>query len=66
MHSFKAVKGIPLISELIRRADGRIIIMPGCGIKPENIGEIESKTEAKVVSLCMVYFLIYFYIRNSM
>ena len=28
-----AVKGIPLIAELVRRADGRIIIMPGCGVR---------------------------------
>lgn len=27
-----AVKGIPLIAELVKRADGRIIIMPGCGV----------------------------------
>jgi len=26
-----AVKGIPLIAELVKRAAGRIIIMPGCG-----------------------------------
>ena len=36
-----AVKGIPLIAELVKRADGRIIIMPGCGVRENNIGKIE-------------------------
>ena len=43
-----AVKGIPLIAELVRRADGRIIIMPGCGVREENnIARIEAETGAK-------------------
>lgn len=41
-----AVKGIPLIAELVKRADGRIIIMPGCGVRENNIQEIERKTGA--------------------
>jgi copper homeostasis protein len=42
-----AVRGIPLIKELIRRADGRIIIMPGAGVREDNIARIEAETGAK-------------------
>ena len=37
-----AVKGIPLIAELVKRAAGRIIIMPGCGVRENNIARIEA------------------------
>lgn len=39
-----AVKGIPLLKELVKQADGRIIIMPGCGINPNNIRQIAEET----------------------
>lgn len=42
-----AVKGIPLIAELVKRAAGRIIIMPGCGVRENNIARIEEETGAK-------------------
>lgn len=42
-----AVKGIPLIAELVTRAAGRIIIMPGCGVRENNIAEIEARTGAR-------------------
>ena len=42
-----AVKGIPLIKELVRCADERIIIMPGCGVREDNIALIEARTGAK-------------------
>ena len=50
-----AVKGIPLkyIFELnpdhvlVKRAAGRIIIMPGCGVRENNIARIEAETGAK-------------------
>lgn len=42
-----AVKGIPLIAELVTRAAGRIIIMPGCGVRENNIAEIEACTGAR-------------------
>lgn len=42
-----AVKGIPLIKQLVERAAGRIIIMPGCGVREENIARIEAGTGAK-------------------
>lgn len=41
-----AVKGIPLLKELVAQADGRIIIMPGCGINPNNILQIAEETGA--------------------
>ncbi len=37
-----AVEGIPLLRELILRANGRISIMPGGGVRPENAGEFLS------------------------
>ncbi|MDL2255918.1 copper homeostasis protein CutC [Parabacteroides sp. OttesenSCG-928-K15] len=39
--------GIPLIAELIKRANDRIIIMPGCGVRENNIARIEALTGAK-------------------
>ena len=41
-----AVKGIPLLKELVKQADGRIIIMPGCGVNPSNILQIAEETGA--------------------
>lgn len=41
-----AVKGIPLLKELIVQANGRIIIMPGCGVNPGNILHIAEETGA--------------------
>lgn len=42
-----AVKGISLIAELVKRAAGRIVIMPGCGVRETNIEQIEAETGAK-------------------
>lgn len=39
-----AVAGIPLLKELVKQADGRIIIMPGCGVNPSNIRQIAEQT----------------------
>ncbi|MDR2921560.1 MAG: copper homeostasis protein CutC [Tannerella sp.] len=41
-----AVQGIPMIAELVDRAAGRIIIMPGCGVRETNIARIEAGTGA--------------------
>ena len=41
-----AVKGIPLLKELVGQADGRIMIMPGCGVNPSNILQIAEETGA--------------------
>lgn len=35
-----ALEGLPLIAELVRRAAGRIIVMPGGGITPRNAARI--------------------------
>ena len=42
-----AVEGIPLIKQLVEKAAGRIIIMPGCGVREGNIAQIERETGAK-------------------
>lgn len=39
-----AEKGIPLLKELVEQADGRIIIMPGCGVNAGNIRKIAEET----------------------
>lgn len=41
-----AVTGIPLLAELVKRAAGRIIIMPGSGVRENNIARIEAETGA--------------------
>lgn len=41
-----ALEGAALISELVRQSAGRITIMPGSGVNPDNIAEIESLTLA--------------------
>ncbi|MCD7712917.1 MAG: copper homeostasis protein CutC [Firmicutes bacterium] len=42
-----AVQGIPLIARLVEQAGDRIIIMPGCGVRVDNIARIEAETGAK-------------------
>ncbi len=42
-----AEKGIPLIGQLISQAQGRIIIMPGCGVNAGNIARIARETAAR-------------------
>ncbi len=42
-----ALEGAQLINELIRQAAGRIIIMPGSGVRAENIFSLAKKTGAK-------------------
>jgi copper homeostasis protein len=41
-----APQGIDLISQLIKAADERIVIMPGSGVRKENIRELAEKTGA--------------------
>lgn len=41
-----AMMGCDLISELVKKAAGRIIIMPGCGVNESNIRELASRTGA--------------------
>lgn len=41
-----AIEGAPLIAKLIDQAAGRIIIMPGAGITPDNISLLQQSTNA--------------------
>jgi copper homeostasis protein len=38
--------GIPMLKKLIEQADGRIIIMPGAGVNPQNASRILKETGA--------------------
>ena len=42
-----AEKGIPLLKQLVEKAGDRIIIMPGCGVRENDIARIEAETGAK-------------------
>ena len=42
-----ALEGAELLAELVKRAEDRIIIMPGCGIKEGNIAEIARLSGAR-------------------
>ena len=41
-----AQAGIPLLKELVEQADGRIVIMPGCGVSSANAATILQATGA--------------------
>ena len=45
-HGPDAWGGRELIAELVRKAAGRIIVMPGCGVTPENIEALAECTRA--------------------
>jgi copper homeostasis protein len=42
-----AIEGATLLNELIRQADSRIIIMPGSGVRANNIIELKEKANAE-------------------
>jgi len=42
-----AIEGVEVIRELIGKAGERIIIMPGSGITPENVGDLIQRTGAR-------------------
>lgn len=44
-----AEQGIPLLSELVQQARGRIIIMPGAGVNPGNAARILNETGASEI-----------------
>jgi copper homeostasis protein len=44
-----AIEGAPILAQLIEKAGGRITIMPGSGVTPENIAELVEKTGASEV-----------------
>jgi copper homeostasis protein len=41
-----ATEGIDLLNELVRQSDDRIVIMPGSGVRAENILHLAEKTDA--------------------
>ena len=41
------MEGLPLLTELVKKADDRIIIMPGCGISERNFKYLDEKINAK-------------------
>ncbi len=41
-----ATDGLPLIRSLVETADGRISVMPGSGVRPENVRSIAEQTGA--------------------
>ncbi|MEV5571891.1 copper homeostasis protein CutC [Spirillospora sp. NPDC052269] len=44
-----ALEGAPLIADLIRHADGRIVIMPGGGITDRNVARVVAETGAQEI-----------------
>ena len=44
-----APDGTALIAQMAARADGRISVMPGCGLTPENVASVVKKTSANEV-----------------
>lgn len=44
-----AEKGIPVLAELIARVNGRIAIMPGAGVRPENAAKIVRRTGCGII-----------------
>lgn len=50
-----APDGVPLIRAMVTQAKGRLSIMPGCGVTPENVREIADATGAtEVHAACRV------------
>lgn len=43
----KAIEGIELLAELVRKANSRITIMPGSGVNEQNAGMLAAKTGAQ-------------------
>ena len=41
------MEGLPLLTELVKKADDRIIIMPGCGISERNFKYLDERINAK-------------------
>ena len=52
----KAIEGVDLIAELIKRANGRIAIMPGSGVNENTVEEIVKKTGTKEIHFSATVF----------
>lgn len=45
----EAPEGCEVIAALVARADGRLSVMPGCGLTPENVAAVVARTGAREV-----------------
>ena len=52
----QAAKGVELIAELVKRANGRIAIMPGSGVSEDNVETIVSTTRVSGIHFSAVAF----------
>lgn len=52
----KAIEGVDLIAELIKKADGRIAIMPGSGVNETTVEEIVRKTGTQEIHFSATAF----------
>jgi copper homeostasis protein len=52
----QAIKGVTLIGELIKKANGRIAIMPGSGVNEDTVGEIVTKSGATEIHFSATAF----------
>jgi copper homeostasis protein len=52
----KAIEGVDLITELIKKANGRIAIMPGSGVNENTVEEIVRKTGTKEIHFSATAF----------
>lgn len=52
----QAIKGVALLKELVKRAGGRIGIMPGSGVNEENVQEIVRTTRVAEIHFSAVAF----------
>jgi len=52
----QAIKGVDLIAELIKKANGRIAIMPGSGVNENTVEEIVSRTKATEIHFSATAF----------
>ena len=44
-----APDGVDMIREMVRRSDGKMSVMPGCGLTPENVQSVLKRTGADEV-----------------
>lgn len=55
-HRPTAIEGVELIAELVKKAEGRIIIMAGSGVNEETVGEIVSTTGVNEIHFSAVTY----------
>jgi len=55
-HQTTAAKGIDLLAQLIKKADGRIAIMPGSGVNEETVEKIVRETNAQEIHFSATAF----------